>query len=261
MKQLSKIDEILTLVQKPARYINSELNSHEADMSADFSIVLCFPDIYEVGVSNLGLEILYRLVNERKLARCERAFVPDTDLEDILRKENLKLFSLESRSELRSFDIVGITMQCELAATNIVNVLDLSGISIFSKDRKGDEPLVIAGGPALTNPEPFCDFFDLFVLGDGEESLQDVIKVCKEAKKNKLSKIEILKNLSKIEGVYVPSFYDVQYNDDNTVKSVTPVSTDVKPLIKKRLLKLENAYFPEKKNNTFCGDSSQQIKY
>ncbi|MDR2399162.1 MAG: TIGR03960 family B12-binding radical SAM protein [Endomicrobium sp.] len=247
MKQLSKIDEILTLVQKPARYINSELNSHKADMSADFSIVLCFPDIYEVGASNLGLEILYHLVNEKKLARCERVFVPDTDLEDILRKENLKLFSLESHSDLRSFDIVGITIQCELVATNIVNVLDLSGISIFSKDRKEDEPLVIAGGHALTNPEPFCDFFDLFVLGDWEESLQDVIKVCKEVKKKKLSKIETLRNLSKIEGVYVPSFYDVQYNDDNTVKSVTPISSDVKPLIKKRLLKLENAYFPEKK--------------
>ncbi|MDR2437512.1 MAG: TIGR03960 family B12-binding radical SAM protein [Endomicrobium sp.] len=247
MENLSKIEKILNLVQKPARYINSELNSHPADMSADFSIVLCFPDIYEVGASNLGLEILYHLVNEKKLARCERAFAPGTDLEDILRKENIKLFSLESHSELRSFDILGITIQCELVATNIVNILDLSGISIFSKDRKEDEPLVIAGGPALTNPEPFCDFFDLFALGDGEEVLQDIINVCKKAKKDKLSRKDTLKKLSSIEGIYIPSFYNVKYNDDNTIKSVTPISSDIRSVVKKRLLNLENAYFPEKK--------------
>jgi radical SAM family uncharacterized protein/radical SAM-linked protein len=247
MKNLSKIEKILNLVQKPARYINSELNSHPADMSADFSLVLCFPDIYEVGASNLGLEILYHLVNEKNLARCERAFAPDTDLEDILRRQKLKLFSLESHSQLRSFDILGISIQCELVATNIVNILDLSGISILSKDRNEEDPLVIAGGPALTNPEPFCDFFDLFVLGDGEEVLQDIIMVCKEAKKGKLSRLETLKKLSSIEGVYVPSFYNVEYNEDNTVKSITPISSDIKPIVKKRLLNLENAYFPEKK--------------
>jgi radical SAM family uncharacterized protein/radical SAM-linked protein len=249
MKNLSKIEKILNLVQRPSRYINSELNSHPADMSADFSVVLCFPDIYEVGVSNLGLEleILYHLVNEKNLARCERAFAPDTDLENMLRREKLKLFSLESHSQLRSFDILGISIQCELVATNIVNILDLSGISIFSKDRNEGEPLVIAGGPALTNPEPFCNFFDLFVLGDGEEVLQDIIMVCKEAKKDKLSRLETLKKLSIIEGVYVPSFYNIQYNEDNTVKSVMSISSDIKPIVKKRILNLENSYFPEKK--------------
>ena len=134
-----------------------------------------------------------------------------------------------------------------MVATNIVNILDLSGISILSKDRNEGEPLVIAGGPALTNPEPFCDFFDLFVLGDGEEVLQDIIMVCKEAKKDKLSRLETLKKLSIIEGVYVPSFYNIQYNEDNTVKSVMPISSDIKPIVKKRILNLENAYFPEKK--------------
>jgi radical SAM family uncharacterized protein/radical SAM-linked protein len=247
MENLSKIEKILNLVQKPARYINSELNSHPADMSSDFSIVLCFPDIYEVGASNLGLEILYHLVNEKKLARCERVFVPGIDLEDILRKENLKLFSLESHSELRSFDILGITIQCELVATNIVNILDLSGISIFSKDRKEDDPLVIAGGPALTDPEPFCDFFDLFALGDGEEVLQDIINVCKKAKKDKLLRRDTLKKLSSIEGIYIPSFYNAKYNDDNTLKAVMPISSDIRPVVKKRLLNLENAYFPGKK--------------
>ncbi|GHT47066.1 hypothetical protein AGMMS49936_07080 [Endomicrobiia bacterium] len=247
MKKLSRIDEVLNFVQKPARYINNELNAHPADMSADFSVVLCFPDIYEIGASNLGLEILYHLINEKKLARCERAFAPDSDLEELLKKNKLSLFSLESHSGLKSFDILGFTIQCELVATNIINILDLSYISVFAKVRKEDEPLVIAGGPALTNPEPFCDFFDLFVLGDGEEAIEDIIKTCRESKKAGFSKAETLKRLSKIDGVYVPSFYNVEYNDDNTIKSVTPVLEDVKPVVNKRLLSLETAYFPERK--------------
>jgi radical SAM family uncharacterized protein/radical SAM-linked protein len=247
MKKLQKIDEILNLVQKPARYINNELNAHAADMSADFSIVLCFPDIYEIGASNLGLEILYHLINEKKLARCERVFAPESDLEYLLKKNELSLFSLESHSDLKSFDILGFTIQCELVATNIVNVLDLSHICVFAKDRKEDEPLVIAGGPALTNPEPFCDFFDLFVLGDGEEAIEDIIKACRKSKKDGLSRTEMLKELSEIEGVYVPSLYNVEYNDDNTVKSVTPVSEDAKPVVNKRLSNLKTAYFHERK--------------
>lgn len=247
MKKLAKINEILNIVKKPARYINGELNSHPADMSADFSVVLCFPDIYEVGASNLGIEILYHLINEKKLARCERTFAPDIDFELLLKEKNLSLFSLESGSNLKSFDILGFTIQCELVATNIVNILDLSGISVFSKDRKDDEPLIIAGGPALTNPEPFCDFFDMFVLGDGEEAIEDIINICKESKKAGLSRLKTVKNLSKIDGVYVPSFYNVKYNDDNTIKSVIPISEDVKSVVKKRILNLENAYFPGKK--------------
>jgi radical SAM family uncharacterized protein/radical SAM-linked protein len=248
MEKISEIDLILSRVQKPARYINSELNSHKPDMSADFSIVLCFPDIYEVGASNLGLEILYHLINEKKLARCERAFAPDTDLENILRKEKLNLFSLESHSQIKSFDILGFTIQCELVATNIINILNLSDISIFAKDRAENEPLVIAGGPSLTNPEPFCDFFDLFVLGDGEEVIEEIINVCKNAKEEKFSRFNTLKKLSKIDGVYVPSFYNVEYNEDNTVKSVKPIYADLNPVINKRLLKFDdNTYFPSKK--------------
>ena len=155
-----EIDEILGFVQRPARYIGSELNSHKADMSADFSVCLCFPDVYEVGASNLGLEILYHLINEKKLARCERCFAPDADMERVLRERKINLFSLESQSGLNSFDIAGFTIQCELAAANIVNMLDLSGIPVFSKDRNEKHPLILGGGPALTNPEPFADFFD-----------------------------------------------------------------------------------------------------
>jgi radical SAM family uncharacterized protein/radical SAM-linked protein len=248
MRKISKIGLILNRVQKPARYINSELNSYKPDMRADFSIVLCFPDIYEVGASNLGLEIIYHLINEKNLARCERAFAPDTDLENILRQENSSLFSLESRTEIKEFDILGFTIQCELIATNIINILNLSDISIFAKDRTENEPLIIAGGPSLTNPEPFCDFFDLFVLGDGEEVIEEIINVCKNAKKENFSKFNTLRKLSKIEGVYVPSFYNVEYNEDNTVKSIKPIYEDLKPVINKRFLKFDNnTYFPSKK--------------
>jgi radical SAM family uncharacterized protein/radical SAM-linked protein len=247
MKKFQEINKILGFIKKPARYINNEFNSHPADLSANFSIVLSFPDIYEIGASNLGLEILYHLINEKKLANCERVFAPDKDLELILKKDKINLFSLESNRELKSFDILGFTIQSELVATNIVNILDLSDISIFSKDRKEDEPLVIAGGPALTNPEPFCDFFDLFFLGDGEEAIEEIIGVCKESKKSKFSRLETLRKLSRIKGVYVPSFYNVEYNNDNTIKSIIPISKDMKHVIKKRFLNLENAYFPEKK--------------
>jgi radical SAM family uncharacterized protein/radical SAM-linked protein len=216
-------------------------------MFADFSIVLCFPDLYEIGASNLGLEILYHLINEKNLARCERVFAPDDDMELLLRKKKINLFSLESNSELKSFDILGFTIQCELVATNIVNILNLSDISIFSKDRKNDEPLVIAGGPALTNPEPFSDFFDLFVLGDGEEVIEEIIKIHKKSKKNKLSRFEALKNLSKVCGVYIPSFYNVEYNSDNTIKSVVPLFKYVKTVVRKRISNLDVAYFPDKK--------------
>jgi radical SAM family uncharacterized protein/radical SAM-linked protein len=245
--QRAKIENVLNFVQKPARYVSIDLNSYSPDMSASFSIVLCFPDIYEIGSSNLGLEILYHLINEKKLARCERVFAPDVDMELVLKKENLSLFSLESRSSLKNFDILGFTIQGELVATNIINILYLSNISIFSKDRRDDEPLIIAGGPTLVNPEPFCDFFDLFVLGDGEEAIEEIINVCKKLKKLKFSKIAILKRLSRVDGVYVPSLYNVKYNDDNSVRSVLPISNDIKPVIKKRILNLKRAYFPEKK--------------
>ncbi len=240
------LEEILTLVQKPSRYINSELNSHPADMSAGFSVCLCFPDVYEVGASNLGLEILYHLINEKKLARCERAFAPDADLEKLLRERNLPLFSLESQSGLKSFDIVGFTIQCELVATNIINMLDLSHIAPFAKDRNENDTLIIAGGPALTNPEPFADFFDAFVIGDGEKVMEDIIAFLKEAKQANLSRSEKLKNLSKINGIYVPSLYKVEYNEDNTIKSVS-ADKDIKAVVDKAVLNLEDAYFPKKK--------------
>jgi radical SAM family uncharacterized protein/radical SAM-linked protein len=241
-----KLDKILSQIRKPSRYINCELNSYPPDMAADFSVCLCFPDIYEIGASNLGLEILYHLINEKKLARCERSYAPDIDLEKILRNENVPLFSLESNSALNSFDVLGFTIQCELAASNIVNMIDLAGISHFAADRGDGEPLIIGGGPALTNPEPFCDFFDLFVLGDGEDPIVEIIDICRKFK-NKVGRCELLMKLSEIEGVYVPSLYEVKYNADKTIRSVSPISANIKPSVKKRVLDLKNAYFPSKK--------------
>lgn len=244
---MSELDKILPLVQRPARYINHEINSHKPDMDNEISLCLCFPDIYEVGASNLGIEILYHMVNEKKTARCERAFAPDTDLEEILIKEKKELFSLESKTPLKNFDIVGFSLQCELVGTNIVNMLSLSGIPVFSRERGKNAPFIIGGGPAMANPEPFADFFDLFLIGDGEESLIKILEVYKKCKKNKISRENVLLHLSKIEGVYIPSFFDVAYNNDGTVMSVTPNRTNVSATITKTTVNLDKAFFHRKK--------------
>ena len=241
------LDKILPLVQRPSRYINHEINSYKPDMENDVSICLCFPDIYEIGASNLGLEILYHLVNEKKVARCERSYAPDTDMEQILRQEKIELFSLESKTLLKEFDIVGFSLQCELVGTNIVNMLSLSNIHIFSKDREEDEPLIIGGGPVMANPEPFADFFDLFTIGDGEVSMVKILETYRNCKKNKLTRKETLFELSKIEGIYIPSFYDVSYNDDNTVKDIKPNIEGVPETIKKTIVDLDKVFFHDNK--------------
>ena len=237
------LDKILPLIQRPSRYINHEINSHEPDMENDVSLCLCFPDIYEIGASNLGLEILYHMVNEKKTARCERAYAPDTDMEQILIEKNEELFSLESKSPLKSFDIVGFSLQCELVGTNIVNMLSLSKIPVFAKDRKDGDTLIIGGGPVMANPEPFADFFDLFIIGDGEDSLIKVLETYRVCKKNKLSRKQILFELSKLEGIYVPSFYDVTYNDDNTVKEFKPNIEGVPYTINKTIVDIDKSFF------------------
>lgn len=241
------LDKILPLVQRPSRYINHEINSYKPDMENDVSLCLCFPDIYEIGASNLGLEILYHLVNEKKVARCERAYAPDVDLEQILRQEKKELFSLESKTPLSKFDIVGFSLQCELVGTNIVNMLSLSNIPVFAKDRKDGDVLVIGGGPVMANPEPYADFFDLFTIGDGEISLVNILETYRTCKKNKLSRKETLFELSKIEGIYIPSFYDVTYNDDNTVKEIKPNIDGVPETIKKTIVDLDKVFFHNNK--------------
>lgn len=244
-KQLN-IDHILPLVQRPARYIGHEWNASPAKADG-VSLCLCFPDLYEVGASNLGLEILYHLINSRDDARAERAYMPANDMAAALKKEDLPLFSLESRAPLSSFDVVGFTLQYELCATNILEMLSLSGIPLLAAERKELFPLVIGGGPMTANPEPLAEFFDAFVLGDGEEAVGDIIEVIKDLKGKVTTREELLLALAKIPGVYVPGFYRPTYNSDGTLEKVDRVSNDVPEKIEKRTVKLDTVFFPEKK--------------
>ena len=242
------IENILPLVQKPVRYINHEWNAAKKKHSeGDVAAVLCFPDLYEVGASNLGLEILYHIVNENRSAYCERAYLPARDMENIMREKKLPLFSLESAKPLKSFDILGITLQYELCAANVLNMIDLSGIPIFSKDRDESHPLILGGGPMTINPEPVADFFDAFVLGDGEDAINEIIEIVRAGKAQKLKKSDLLKNLSKLEGVYVPSLYGVEYESDGTIKSIKPNLAGVPEKITKRTVNLDASFFPSKK--------------
>lgn len=224
---LSKKQEfLLQKVQKPARYIGGEVNSVVKDKSKiKFRYAFCFPDNYEIGMSHLGMKILYSLVNEREDAWCERVFAPWVDMEEEMRKNNVPLFALESGDSLSEFDMIGFTLQYELSYTNILNMLDLGGISVKSKDRKSLTPLVVAGGPCACNPEPIADFIDLFMLGEGEEVTNELIDLLEKHKEMGSDKYEFLCEAAKIQGVYVPSLYDVSYNADGTVKNIENKAT------------------------------------
>jgi len=238
------LDRILPLVQKPSRYIDGEWNSIKPKPDAEVNVCLCFPDLYEIGASNLGLQILYHIVNNREDASCQRCYCPDTDLEKLLKERNIPLFSLESSVALKDFDIVGFTMQYELCATNIVNMLSLSKIPLLSQDRDENFPLIIAGGPVTANPEPYAEFIDLFVLGDGEEAISEIIEKLKITKGKFQNRKDLLFEMAQIPGVYVPLFYNVEYNGDGTIKQVKPNRDGVPGEIKKRTVDIENSYFP-----------------
>ena len=249
-------DKILYTVEKPARYTGGELNSVVKDKSkVSVRIAFCYPDIYDIGMSYPGMKILYRLLNSIDDIWCERVFAPWTDLEKIMREQGLKLFALESQEEIRNFDIVMFTMQYEMGYTNILNMLELAGIPVKAKDRGDDYPLILGGGPSTLNPEPMSEFFDLFNLGEGEEMLPEIMEVFKRVKKKKGSKKEFLREAAKIEGVYVPSFYDVEYNEDGTIKRFGPKEEfkDVaKPRIRKRIVRdLNKMFAPDKINVAF----------
>lgn len=244
----SKMDKILMNVQKPTRYTGGELNivrKNPKDVNVRFAF--CFPDVYEIAMSHLGIKILYHILNEREDTYCERVFAPWFDMEDEMRKRDMKLFSLETHDEVRNFDIVGFTLQYELCYSNVVNMLDLAGIPIRSKDRADDAPFVCGGGPCAYNPEPVADIFDFFMMGEGEDSINEVVDAYAVWKKDgKKSRREFLETIAEIEGVYVPSFYDVEYNDDNTIKSFTPNNPHAKPTIRKRIMKnFDETYAPE----------------
>lgn len=241
-----EVEKILQYVQKPARYVGGELNSVIKDADkVDIRYAFCFPDIYEIGMSHLGMKILYGLVNEREDAWCERVFAPDIDMEEQMRKHNVPLFALESGDYIKDFDMIGFTLMYELCYTNVLNMLDLAGIPLFSKDRTELSPIICVGGPCACNPEPIADFVDIVFLGDGEESTNAVIDLLKECKKNGASKQEFLLKAKDITGVYVPSFYKDSYNDDGTLKELVPIN-DAPEKVKKSIVSdMNKCYYPK----------------
>lgn len=241
-----EVEKILQYVQKPARYSGGELNSVIKDADkVDIRYAFCFPDIYEIGMSHLGMKILYGLVNERDDAWCERVFAPDIDMEEQMRKNNVPLFALESGDYIKDFDMIGFTLMYELCYTNVLNMLDLAGVPLFSKDRTGLAPIVCVGGPCACNPEPIADFVDIVFLGDGEESTNEVIDLLKECKKNGATKQEFLLKAKDITGVYVPSFYKDSYNDDGTLKELVPIN-DAPEKVKKSIVSdMNKCYYPK----------------
>src|SRR3989338_3470507 len=230
------IKNYLALVSSPSRYINGEVNSIKKDLShIQLKIGLAFPYVYEVGMSHLGMQILYQILNSRDNIACERVFSPWVDMEKLLREKNIPLTTLESGIPLNKLDILGFSIQYELSYTNILTILNLGNIPLYSKDRDETHPLIIGGGPIAFNPEPIADFFDAFVLGDGEEVVLEIADVVIEWKKERGKRKDLLKRLAKIEGMYVPSFFDVAYNQDGTVKKITPLLNGYEG-VKKRIV-------------------------
>jgi radical SAM family uncharacterized protein len=238
--------DVLPRVSKPARYTGGEVNMIKKDWNqSSIKMVFAFPDIYEIGMSHLGGKILYGLINEQSNHLMERTFAPWPDMEQIMRAEKIPLYSLESFSPVKNFDVIGFSLQYEMSITNILNMLDLAGIPVWAKNRDDSWPLIIAGGPVVFNPEPFADFFDAFLIGDAEDMLLEFLDFL--ANNKHLSRQERLIQLAEIEGVYVPALYSVEYNEDETFKSLKPRFKGVKLEVRKRLVKdLDKVYFPEK---------------
>ena len=239
--------KILMSVEKPARYLGNELNSIHKELTPDMTrFVMCFPDVYDVGMSHLGLPIIYDMLNRRDDIWCERVYSPWPDLDKLMRKNSIPLFALESQDPIMDFDFLGITLQYEMCYTNILQILDLSGIALLASDRKEDDPIVIGGGPCSYNPEPIAPFFDLFYIGEGEISMLELIDVYKANKKAGGSRVDFLKNAAAIPGIYVPSLYDVTYNDDGTIRAFTPNCPQAPAKVKKVVVTdFEHAPYPE----------------
>lgn len=240
-----EIEKFLLGVQKPGRYTGGELNSIVKDKSKiDIRYAFCFPDTYEIGMSHLGMKILYSLVNAREDAWCERVFAPDVDMEQVMRDNGIPLYALESGEAIKNFDLIGFTMQYELSYTNVLNMLDLAGLPVRSRDRKDLTPIVIAGGACVCNAEPMAEFFDITLPGDGEEVTNELIDLLKEYKAKGATKQEFLEAAAQIKGVYVPSLYEVEYNDDCTVKSITPTHGAPEKVEKRNVADLDKMFAP-----------------
>lgn len=242
-----EVEKLLLKVQKPGRYVGGELNSVIKDKNKiDVRFAFCFPDVYEVGMSHLGMKILYSQFNSKPYIWCERVFAPWIDMEEEMRKHNIPLFALESGDNVSEFDFIGFTLQYELSYTNVLNMLNLAGIPIKSKDRKELFNIVVAGGPCACNPEPIADFIDLFFIGEGEEVDLEVIELYRECRSNGKTKEEFLQKAANIQGVYVPSLYNVSYNEDGTIKAFTPKGDAPKTIKKRLMMDMDNSYYPDK---------------
>lgn len=241
-----ELSDILLKVQKPARYIGGEQGAVIKDKSkVDVRFAFCFADSYEVGMSHLGMKILYSVANTPDWAWCERVFAPWEDMERQMRENNIPLYALESGDKLSDFDIIGFTIPYEMCYTNILNCLDLGGVPVRSADRKGLSPIVIAGGPCTCNPEPLADFIDLFSLGEGEELTLEIMELYRKHKKLGSDKMTFLREAAQLDGVYVPALYDVSYNGDGTVKEVTPHDGAPKKVRKRIIADLDKCHYPD----------------
>ena len=236
MRKTALTHKQLMRVEKPARYIGNELNSANKDLSKiKTRFAMCFPDVYDIGMSYLGIQIIYDLLNRRDDVFCERVYSPWLDLDKLMREEEVSLFSLETQTPIKEFDFLGITLQYEMCYTNILQVLDLSGIPLYAKDRSDEDPIVIGGGPCAYNPEPIADFFDLFNIGAAESMMDSLMDCYEKCKEEGLGRTETLKRLAQLPGIYVPQFYDVTYHEDGTIESFTPNCKEAPAAIKRQL--------------------------
>ena len=237
MKKLALSDEILLQIQQPARYIGGEINEVVKDpKKVDVRFAMCFPDVYEIGMSHLGIQILYSMFNRREDIACERVYSPWMDLDPIMREKKIPLFTLESQEPVKNFDFLGITLQYEMCYTNVLQILDLSQIPLHAGERGEDDPIVIGGGPCAYNPEPLADFFDLFYIGEGETVYFKLIDCYKENKAQGGSRLDFLKKAARIPGIYVPAFYEPSYHEDGTLKAFTPKIPEAPAVITKQLV-------------------------
>lgn len=248
MKKLALSDEILLTIDKPARYIGNEVNSVMKNKEdVDIRFAMCFPDVYEIGMSHLGIQILYDMFNKKEDVWCERVYSPWMDLHKIMKEQDIPLFALESQDPIREFDFLGITIQYEMCYTNILQILDLSGIPLFAGDRTWEDPIVIGGGPCVYNPEPLADFFDLFYIGEGEVRYDELFALYKQCRAAGRSRQEFLHDAAQIPGIYVPSCYTVTYHEDGTIAAFTPVDDSIPAKVEKQLvMELTEASYPEK---------------
>ena len=246
MRKLALTDDVLLKIEKPARYIGNEVNSVMKGKNVSIRFAMCFPDVYEIGMSHLGIQILYDMFNRRDDVWCERVYSPWVDLDKVMREEKIPLFALESQDPVRDFDFLGITIQYEMCYTNILQVLDLSGIPLHAKDRTEEDPIVIGGGPCAYNPEPIAEFFDMFYIGEGETVYNELLDTYKENKKNGGSRMDFLEKACQIDGIYVPMFYDVTYHEDGTIDQFFPVNEQAPSVIHKQVvMDVTNTTYPQ----------------